>query len=299
MRRIQPAARGGGAGSGPFPFVGHRGPTVQVNAIRAVTQRKRPVYVDSVVGLAESIRSTGYLLQAIGIRPLTEVEREGRTGGFALLYGGHRLAAFRHLMQTATDEEEAKRWSQIPVVIYPADMDPAYAELVEMVENLHRHELTADERAEQTVRLGAVYKKLGLVQGAKSKGNKARTSKSPDPNHSVLESDASQPLPTATEKLSADLGVSDDQIRNRANTISKATGIKISIEKSEPEVLEAAADRMVEVIERRKHEPRVRPSPKLADQVSHRFKAAWREMSSRAEEDAAIEWARANRIDPT
>ena len=41
-----------------------------------------------------------------------------------------------------------------------------------------------------------------------------------------------EPLPTVTEKLSKDLGVSDKQLRNRINTVAKATGKDISLEPS-------------------------------------------------------------------
>ena len=52
------------------------------------------------------------------------------------MFGAHRFAA----------AQLSRRWD-ILAVIYPADYSDERAKLDEIVENLHRHDLTAEQRA--------------------------------------------------------------------------------------------------------------------------------------------------------
>ena len=240
----------------------------QVWRIRCLTPRLRNINEDRLKSLTESMQRLGQL-QPIGVRFMTSVELAAREPGdectMALIYGAHRLEAIRQLYQAALegdDDFERGRWSNIQAVIYPDTMEAGWGELVEITENLVRYELDADHRAEQTIRLAAGYKRLGLVQAADAK--RVRRSKVCDPNGS-----GDKPsLPTATEKLSSELGISDDQVRNRANAVGQATGIKISVEKSEPEVLAAAADKMVEVIRQKDARKQERAEARTTEKAS-------------------------------
>lgn len=91
-----------------------------------IGDRQRPIDDKIVHTLAESIERQG-LLQDIGV-----VKAGNR---FALVWGAHRLAAFRRLSRLA-----------IPCKVFPEDTPEPIYRLAELAENLERNDLTAGER---------------------------------------------------------------------------------------------------------------------------------------------------------
>jgi len=109
---------------------------VDVELVR-VGDRHRPVNSEAVDRLAQSMKEIG-LRQPITIRIVDDfVNEDGEiSDGVALLVTGHhRLEAARRL-----------GWEYIDAV--DADDDAMTAELWEIAENLHRHDLTKDQRDE-------------------------------------------------------------------------------------------------------------------------------------------------------
>lgn len=98
--------------------------------------RHRALSEDAVTRLAASIEELG-LLQPITVRVVEEMELDGvLTAGVPFLVAGrHRLAAAKRL-----------GWTHIDCV--EVDDDAIAAELVELAENLHRLDLTKEQRDE-------------------------------------------------------------------------------------------------------------------------------------------------------
>jgi ParB family chromosome partitioning protein len=90
---------------------------------------RKSVDTNTVVSLAESINKVG-LLNPIIVR---EVDTD-----FILVAGLHRLEAFHHLERDT-----------IPAFILPASTTKMEARMAEIAENLHRAELTVQERSDQ------------------------------------------------------------------------------------------------------------------------------------------------------
>jgi ParB-like chromosome segregation protein Spo0J len=99
-----------------------------------VGERQRALSDDAVERLAASIMDVG-LLQPITIRVVEEMEIDGEIvcGVPVLVAGYHRLAAARKL-----------GWDRIACV--EVDDDAIKVELIEIAENLHRHDLTKEQR---------------------------------------------------------------------------------------------------------------------------------------------------------
>lgn len=99
-----------------------------------IGERHRALSEDAVQRLATSMREIG-LKQPISVRVVDEMEIEGElTSGVPLLVAGaHRLAAAKTLA-----------WSHIDCI--EVEDDPISAELWEIAENLHRCDLTKDQR---------------------------------------------------------------------------------------------------------------------------------------------------------
>jgi len=99
-----------------------------------VGERHRALSDDAVSRLAGSMKDIG-LLQPVTVRIVDEMMLDGdlTAGVPVLVAGGHRLAAARQL-----------GWSHVDCVEV-AD-DDVTAELCEIAENLHRHDLTKDQR---------------------------------------------------------------------------------------------------------------------------------------------------------
>jgi ParB/RepB/Spo0J family partition protein len=223
---------------------------IPTNLIDVEGRRMRPLDPERVKELAESIKANG-LLQPIGIvrKKDGKVPQRNR-----LVYGRHRLAALQLLM-----EEGVPGADTAPCIVYPSEMSEDGILLAELIENLHRNELTPAERAAHTAKYAALLKKSNAVQNAKSKGNKAR-----EPGPSVQLLNTGRPAkPTVTEKLVNDLGISRGTVHHRMNVavkLAERQGVKIgdkkSIEKLDHETLGKVADAALEAAENKKEKAR-------------------------------------------
>lgn len=101
-----------------------------------IGERHRALSSDAVSRLAGSMNVIG-LKQPITIRVVDEMEVDGRltSGVPVLVAGAHRLAAAKSL-----------GWQKIDCI--EVDDDPVQAELWEIAENLHRLDLTKEQRDE-------------------------------------------------------------------------------------------------------------------------------------------------------
>ncbi len=116
-----------------------------------IGERHRALSNDAITRLAASIKDIG-LIQPITVRVVEEMVVDGElTSGVPILVAGHhRLAAAKAL-----------GWSHIECI--EIDDDALRAEMVEIAENLHRLDLTKDQRDEHIRR----YAEL-LVQSVQS-----------------------------------------------------------------------------------------------------------------------------------
>jgi hypothetical protein len=95
--------------------------------------------------------------------------------------------------------------------------------MLELVENLQRLDLSADQLAAMTTIYAGYCKQAGFVQPARAKQAQTQ-SKGPRPDAN------GSSLPTTTEKVSADLGISDDATANRVKQSiksAKAAGVTV------------------------------------------------------------------------
>ncbi len=99
-----------------------------------IGERLRALSTDAVARLAGSMRDIG-LRHPISVRVVEEMELDGRltSGVPVLVAGAHRLAAAKEL-----------GWSHIDCI--EVEDDPVQAELWELAENLHRCDLTKEQR---------------------------------------------------------------------------------------------------------------------------------------------------------
>jgi len=104
------------------------------------SERLRSVDQGYAALLAENIAQVGRLRQPIEVRRV-------KKGGYALIAGGHRLAAARLL-----------EWTEIEAFVFDASDDEA--RLAEIDENLVRHELNPLDRATFLVERKKVYERL-------------------------------------------------------------------------------------------------------------------------------------------
>jgi hypothetical protein len=190
--------------------------------------RMRPLDPAKVGELAASMKVHG-LLQPIGVQRV----KSGRfTTRHKLIYGAHRLAAAIQL------HEENPRFDAIMCMIYPENMPASSIQMDEMVENLHRKELTPAERAGHTARYAGLLKKAGLVATADAKRTGRPVQKSAGPSgtlpHSlkpggtalagqrVSSAGTHVPAkPTVTEKIRQELGLNRDTVQNRVALATK------------------------------------------------------------------------------
>jgi hypothetical protein len=128
-----------------------------------------------------------------------------------------------HLRASAS--EHAHVWA----VVYDVDYPEILMQLDELVENLHRHELTPAERSSHQLSYAGLLKKANKVQKARQKQGETKSRQTKgglEPQAAVLMS-ANGTLtgaqPTITEKLAADSGVDKDTIHRR-----HATGQKLA-----------------------------------------------------------------------
>lgn len=135
--------------------------------------RLRPIDPAWAEALAQQIAETGGLRTPVEVRAL-------KPNGFALIAGGHRLAAAKLL-----------GWDEVPAQIYEATADEA--RLREVDENLIRHELNPLDRGAFLLERKALYLKLHPETAQHVAGGKAR--------HGVSSSDIVSFAANTAEKL--------------------------------------------------------------------------------------------------
>ncbi len=125
-----------------------------------VGSRQRELNPDRVRELAMSIKQNGQL-QPIGVREEKTKKNGSIATKYRLIFGAHRLAALC-LLEDEGLEQNVTVWT----TIYPSTYPDNWIKMNELVENLHRLELTPSERSAQTTSYAGWCKKLGLVQKA-------------------------------------------------------------------------------------------------------------------------------------
>ena len=112
----------------------------------AHSRLRAPDLGQGLAELAVSIARQG-LLQPIGVkRTPTDHLR------YDLIWGYRRIAAYF--------ENPSRLGRTIEAVVYPPDLPEEWSTILEIDENLKRQDLTADERAEHSLRLAAEIRKL-------------------------------------------------------------------------------------------------------------------------------------------
>jgi ParB family chromosome partitioning protein len=111
----------------------------------------RPLDEERVKELAESIRANG-LLQPMGVVRKRDSKLPQRS---RLVCGRHRPAALQLLMEQGVSGADTT-----PCIVYPVEMSDDAILSAEIVENLHRKELTPAERAAHDLTI-TLYKKGG------------------------------------------------------------------------------------------------------------------------------------------
>ena len=192
-----------------------------------VGPRQRPLDRKKVEELAKSIMEHGQK-QPIAVR-----NKPG--GGCELIFGYHRLEAMKLIDREGLDKRQS-----IWATIYPEDYPDIRIQMDELVENLHRNDLTPAEKAAHQTMYAALLKKLNKVSLADKK--RSESEKKTKSGNGVCERQPVAHIPTITEKLAADLGVDERTIQRRHKNAQKlATRVGVvmpSLEKATPEQLE-------------------------------------------------------------
>lgn len=155
-----------------------------------VGERHRALSSDAVERLAKSMNDIG-LRHPISVRIVEEMEIDGElTAGVPILVAGaHRLAAAKLL-----------GWERVDCV--DVDDDALTAELWELAENLHRHDLTKDQRDEHIRRYAELLEARKVI---------------PQQNAAVLPPRGpGQPKGTARQ-IADETGLSVDTVRRALN----------------------------------------------------------------------------------
>lgn len=212
--------------------------------------RKRPLSRDNIDALKASILKHGHV-QPIGVRATTGL----RGAPFQLVFGAHRFAAKMELLMEGSLND-----STIPAIIYGSDVSDDTIEIMEIVENLARKELSQDERRDQTARLVELAakssgKKVGRKQGApkgnnRNAGGSNQHARRSNTQPADLTSPPAAPADreqTAIEVAAEMLGVTTETITRRLKRLAEIAGEKIEIHELTPEdirrLLERAAER--------------------------------------------------------
>lgn len=195
-----------------------------------VGERMRPSDDEAVFVLAADIEARG-LLSPIAVR-------ETANGMYRLIYGHHRLLAWRHLAN------KSEGYIEIPAIVWSSRVPDWQIQLAEISENLCRKELTPAERTAHTLRAAAIYKRQGLVVTSQQiasesgkrggRGNTAQRVGTSCPN----------PLskPTIAEKLSSELGIARKTAQRRLRGAALDAGMDVTLETATPEELEQLAE---------------------------------------------------------
>jgi ParB/RepB/Spo0J family partition protein len=132
-----------------------------------VGPRQRPLDRKKVEELAKSIMEHGQK-QPIAVR-----YKKNAIGGVELIFGYHRLEAMKLI-----DREGLDKRCSIWASIYPEDYPDIRIQLDEIIENLHRNDLTPSEKAVHQEKYASILKQLKKVSTAyerkveAAKGNK-------------------------------------------------------------------------------------------------------------------------------
>lgn len=140
-RRMKPAERE------PREAMGDAPPAIPLHLLRRGKNVRRTYDKKKLEELAASIEENG-VLQPPTVRPLAD-------GLFELMIGGRRLAAFEHL-----HAKDPARFAALPCQV--VEMSDADIGVLQLVENLQREDMTADEIAE------------AMVEQAEASGHSAR-----------------------------------------------------------------------------------------------------------------------------
>lgn len=214
-----------------------------------IGERHRALSDDAVTRLAGSMREIG-LRQPISIRLVEEMVVDGHiTSGVPLLVAGrHRLAAAKAL-----------GWQSIDCV--EVSDDPVEAELWEIAENLHRLDLTKEQRDEHIRRYAELLERRALQS----------------PQIAALESkreDGRGHRPKSVARQIADeTGLSDDTVRRALNP--KPVLVKSALEpESEQDAIIREANAIVSAWNRARQEARDLAMEQIDMPVFDRTRAA-------------------------
>lgn len=196
---------------------------------------------------AERVADLEHSIAAIGLQtPITIRYATGYLDGKpTLIAGAHRLQAVKNL-----------GWSAIPVSVFEGD--ERAARMWEISENLHRAELTALERSEQTaewIRLAA--QSPGQVDPVKSRREDGR-------GGSIGEGINAASRELGIDQTAAKRAVRIDSLSDEA----KATAVELGLDDNQSALLQAAkaktAEAQVEALKQRKERKRSaeEPAPK-------------------------------------
>jgi ParB/RepB/Spo0J family partition protein len=197
-----------------------------------VGDRQRSLNPEKVRELARSMQEHGQK-QPIGVRRKGKLE-----SGYTLIYGLHRLEAIKLLVKEG--DEHAHIWA----VVYDVNYPEALMQMDEIIENLHRNDLTTAEKAAHQMAYAGLLKKAGKVQAADKKHTgrlKLGKANIIEPRGAVQLSENGQP--TITEKVAADTGIDKDTVHRRHNTgqvLAARAGVTV------PSLEKATADELIE-----------------------------------------------------
>ncbi len=231
-----------------------------------VAERQRPLSDAHVDEIYQDLSRGGLFPASRLLQPIGVVETKGRAYGvkpqYRLVYGAHRLAAFRRGAELARAKRngELRRWQEIPARIL--GLNAEQAKMAEIIENLLRAPLSQAEQELHRVQYVALLKQTGEVaEGLSARGRRSSS------GHDV------PILPTASEKAAADLNVTPKTIArdfkaisSRAKAAAEAEGkpapapITTSSAPNEIEAAVAAARRADPI-------PKPRPAAKVATPV--------------------------------
>ncbi len=166
-----------------------------VNVIK-ILKRKRELNSDHLTALKESISKLGL------IEPIVITDKN------ILIAGYHRLQAFKDL-----------NYAKIPTVI--KNVDEINAELLEIDENLIRHELTQLEKSEQLQRRKEIYE----ILNPNTKANAVRQNNLPKRNDFVLgdEQETQVQEKSFTQETSEKTGLSQRSIQQSVQIAENLT----------------------------------------------------------------------------
>lgn len=199
-----------------------------------IGERHRALSSDAVQRLAGSMRDIG-LKQPISVRVVDEMELHGEmtSGVPVLVAGAHRLAAAKSL-----------GWSHIDCI--EVEDDPVQAELWEIAENLHRCDLTKEQRDEHIRRYAELLERMrdGVSQQNASKlSSRGRVNEG-------------RPKGVARE-VAEQTGLSVDTVRRALNPKPKVVDIKSALEpESEHDAIIREANAIVSAWNRARQEAR-------------------------------------------